>query len=125
MSDEQTTFFSVVWAGVATVIAALSSALTYLFRLRENENSRNIAEIKEQNKKLEVQVEAIREKADQCEDDRSTLFSECSVLKFEVVSLKTKLASLGGDMKTMEDDMKRMDMDGTDYSQKHFPKDHK
>jgi hypothetical protein len=41
------------------------------------------------------------------------------------VSLKTKLASLGGDMKTMEDDMKRMDMDGTDYSQKHFPKDHK
>lgn len=95
MSSENATFFSLVWAGVATVIAALSSALTYIFKLRENENSKNIA-------KLESKVDEIQKKADSCEDDRATLFAECQVLKERVTTLSQKVGV--------------MDVDGTKFS---------
>lgn len=79
----------------STIIASLSAALTYLFKLLENENSRNIT-------KLETKVDEIQKKSDECEDDRATLFSECSVLRNEVKHLQTRLQS--------------MDVDGTKHS---------
>ncbi len=104
MSNDSTTFFSLVWAGVSTVITALSAALTYMFKLRENENSKNIT-------KLEAKVDEIQKKSDACEEDRSTLFTQCEVLKTQLENVKEK--------------MERMDLNGTDYSHKNIPKDPK
>lgn len=94
MSGDNTTFFSLVWAGVSSVIAALSAALTYMFKLLESENSKNIA-------KLETKVDEIQKKADSCEDDRATLFAECQVLKERVTTLSQRVGV--------------MDVDGTKY----------
>lgn len=72
------------------MIAALSAALTYMFKLRENENSKNIT-------KLEAKVDEIQKKSDACEEDRATLFTECSVLKNEVEHLQAKMQSIDSD----------------------------
>lgn len=108
MSNESTTFFSLVWAGVATVIAALSSALTYLFKLRENENSKRIDELK-------TEVRDIRSQADKCEDDRSHLFAKCQVFEVKVDTLEKSLKSLGVDVN-------KMDVDGAKYSHRNDDK---
>lgn len=81
MSDANTPWY--IAAG-GTIIAALSSALTFLFKLRENENSRNIS-------KLEKKIVEVQVKADKCENDRVTLFAECAVLREKVSALSKQL----------------------------------
>ncbi len=84
------------------MIAALSSALTYIFKLRENENSKRIDELK-------TEVKDIRSQADKCEDDRSELFAKCQLFEYKVNTLEKSLKSLGVDVE-------KMDVDGTKYS---------
>jgi hypothetical protein len=102
MSNDSQAFFSWVLTGVAAVIAALSSALTYIFKLRENENSKRIDELK-------TEVKDIRSQADKCEDDRSELFAKCQLFEYKVNTLEKSLKSLGVDVE-------KMDVDGTKYS---------
>lgn len=103
MSDSNAPWYIAIGS---TIITALSSALTYLFKLRENENSKNIAKLETKNTQLEQKIDTIQQKSDQCEDDRATLFTQCEVLKTQ-----------------LENVMERMDLNGTDYSHKHIPKD--
>lgn len=124
MSDSATPWYIAIGS---TIITALSSALTYLFKLRENENSRRINEQQEQIKlakteakqeidEVKTELKSVVAKADQCESDRAKLFAECSVLKFEVNTLKSQLCTLGVDMKDASKEMQRIDVDGTKYS---------
>ncbi len=63
-----------VTAGIATIIATLSSVVAWLFKLRENENSRHI-------ESLTKQVETISVKADKCEEERGELRTKIEVLE--------------------------------------------
>ncbi len=99
MSDSATPWYIAIGS---TIITALSSALTYLFKLRENENSKRIDELK-------TEVKDIRSQADKCEDDRSKLFAQCQVFEYKVDTLEKSLKSLGVDVK-------KIDVDGTKYS---------
>ena len=72
-------------AGIATVVASLSSVIAFLFKLRENENTRRITELKEE-------VQTISVKADKCEEERGTLRTECAMMRGKIETLETKLA---------------------------------
>ena len=99
MSDTNVPWY--IAAG-STIIAALSSALTYLFKLHENDNSRRLNEQQDEIKSLKSEVKEVINKADKCEDDRATLFAECQVLKERVTTLSQKVGV--------------MDIDGTKHS---------
>ena len=88
MSDSNAPWYIAIGS---TIITALSSALTYLFKLLENENSKNIAKLETKNTQLEQKIDTIQQKADKCEDDRATLFSECNVLRNEVKHMQAKM----------------------------------
>lgn len=96
------------WTGVLAVITALSSALTFLFKLRENENGKRIDELK-------GEVKDLRSQADKCEDDRSQLFAKCQVFEYKVDTLEKSLKSLGVDVQ-------KIDVDGTKFSHRNDPK---
>jgi len=72
-------------AGIATVVATLSSAVAFLFRLRENENAKRIEDLKSE-------VSAINVKADKCEEERTELKTECALMRGKIQVLETKLA---------------------------------
>lgn len=77
------------------MIATLSGALSYIFKLRENENSKRIEELNES-------IVSISQKSDKCEEDRFHLFAKCEVLQTKLDSLEEKLQII--------------DIDGTKYS---------
>ncbi len=106
MSDSATPWYIAIGS---TIITALSSALTYLFKLRENENSKRIDELKSESSSLKQEVKDIRAQADKCEDDRSKLFAQCQVFEYKVDTLEKSLKSLGVDVQ-------KIDVDGTKYS---------
>ena len=91
MSDSPTDGF-VPWvlAGIASMVAALTSGITYLARKIANDYAADIKELKE--------------RSNACEKDRSDLFAKHSVLEFEVNTLKYKLLQI--------------DANGTEYSHK-------
>lgn len=72
-------------AGIATVVASLSSVVAFLFKLRENENTRRITELKEEVKTISV-------KADKCEEERGELRTECAMMRGKIETLETRLA---------------------------------
>ena len=82
-------------AGVGGVVSALLTGLVSLFRLREQENAKNIAELKEK-------VCVIEAKADKCEEDRSELRTNYAVLQHEFDALKLRIQAI--------------DVEGTQYS---------
>lgn len=95
MSESQTPWYV---ASASIIIATLSGALSYIFKLRENENTKRIDELK-------LLVTTIEQKSDKCEDERFHLFAKCEVLQTKVDMLEKKLESI--------------DVDGTQYSRKH------
>lgn len=82
-------------AGVATVVASLSSVVAFLFKLRENENTKRITELKDE-------VQTISVKADKCEEERGELRTECVALRGKIDVLEVKLS--------------RIDINGTKFS---------
>ena len=97
MSETQNAMTGWVTAGVAAIIAALSSTVAFLFKLRENENAKRITE-------LRADIESISLKADKCEEDRTNLKTECASLRGKIELLEVKLSYI--------------DINGTDYSHK-------
>ena len=79
-----------VLAGVASMIATLTSAVTFLARKIAHDNA--------------VEIKELKDRSSACEKDRSELFAKHAVLEHEVNSLKTKLCSI--------------DVNGTKYSHK-------
>jgi septal ring factor EnvC (AmiA/AmiB activator) len=97
MSESQNVFTGWVTAGIATILATLSSAIAFLFKLRENENAKRLAELKSD-------VETINAKADKCEVEREGLRVECAVMRSKIETLEVKL--------------ERIDANGTEFSHK-------
>ncbi len=100
MSNEQSVLSSWVTAGIATILATLSSAVAFLFKLRENENAKRLEELKSD-------VETINAKADKCETEREELKVECAVMRSKIETLEIKL--------------ERINVNGTQYSHEKMP----
>jgi hypothetical protein len=84
-------------AGIATVIATLSSTVAWLFKLRENENAKRLSE-------LTSEVATIGVKADKCEEERGELKIQCAIMHGKVSVLETRLSYI--------------DVNGTKFSHK-------
>ena len=97
MSNVSDGFSGWVAAGIATIIATLSSTVAWLFKLRENENAKHLAN-------LTNEVATISAKADKCEEERGELKIECAIMKGKLQVLETKLSFI--------------DVNGTKYSHK-------
>jgi hypothetical protein len=85
MTLEENSLTGWMLAGIATVIATLSSTVAWLFRLRENENSKHISSLTEE-------VATISIKADKCEVERGELKIECALMKGKIELLETKMS---------------------------------
>lgn len=87
-------------------MSTLLTGLVTLFRMRENENAKMIAELKSESSKaiteLKQEVAVTRAASEKCEQDRHELFTACELNKFEIKMLKEQIASI--------------DKDGTKYS---------
>lgn len=87
-------------------MSVLAGAVATLFRMRENENAKLIAELKSESGKaiaeLKQEVAVTRAASEKCEQDRHELFTACELNKFEIKVLKEQIA--------------RMDNDGTKFS---------
>lgn len=97
MSNDANALSGWVTAGLATILATLSSAVAFLFKLRENENAKRIEDLK-------TEVQTIGAKSDKCEEERGELKTACAIMKGELEVLKTKLAFI--------------DVNGTKFSHK-------
>lgn len=76
-------------------MSVLAGAVATLFKMRENENSKAIAELKQE-------VAVTKAASEKCERDRHELFTACELNKFEIKVLKEQIA--------------KMDEGGTKYS---------
>lgn len=85
MTVEQNSLTGWMLAGIATVIATLSSTVAWLFKLRENENTKRLAD-------LTSEVAMISVKADKCEQERGELKIQCAVMQGKVSVLETRLS---------------------------------
>ncbi len=87
-------------------MSTLLTGLVTLFRMRENENAKLIAELKSESSKaileLKQEVAVTRAASEKCEQDRHELFTACELNKFEIKVLKEQIA--------------KMDESGTKYS---------
>lgn len=108
MSNVSEGFSGWVAAGITTIMAALSSAIAFLFKLRENENAKRLEEMKLESEQrlleLKTSVSSISEKADKCEIEREGLKVQCAVMQSKIETLEVKL--------------ERIDVNGTEYSHK-------
>jgi len=95
--QQDTTLLPWLLAGVMSVIGALSSAVVYIFKRREWENTEALKELK-------VEVAAQRESTQKCEDERNTLFSKCAVFESQLSYLVKKVASIdkNGTQRTLD-----------------------
>lgn len=80
MNSDQSTLFAWVLAGVATVIGALTSALSFLYKSR-------IAAYEKAEVKLDARVEALEKKLDKCEQEHTSA-------KVQLAEIKTRLEIL-------------------------------
>jgi hypothetical protein len=94
---EQNSLTGWMLAGIASVIATLTSTVAWLFKLRENENAKHIEGLKNE-------VATISAKADKCEVERGDLKTECALMRGKIDVLETKLAFI--------------DVNGTKYAHK-------
>ncbi len=100
MSNDQNILSGWVTAGIAGILATLSSAIAFLFKLRENENAKRLSELKSD-------VETINAKADKCEVEREGLKVECAVMRSKIETLEVKL--------------ERINVNGTQHSHEKLP----
>ncbi len=101
MTQEQVGLTGWVMASVATIIASLASAVAFLFKLRENENAKNIQELKSD-------LQSSAKRSEQCEQDRAELYTKCAVLEAK--------------METLESKVSKIDVTGTKYSHRNETK---
>ena len=68
-------------AGISTMVATLSAAITALFKLVESKNTESIDELRKQVTKLENRLEESDKRHDDCQIDRAKLSIEVALLK--------------------------------------------
>ena len=77
MSDDNSTLLAWVLAGIGSMIAALTSALSFLYKSR-------IAAYEKAEIKLDTRVELLEKKLDKCEEEHTNA-------KVELAAIKTRL----------------------------------
>lgn len=77
MSDDNSTLLAWVLAGIGSMIAALTSALSFLYKSR-------IAAYEKAEVKLDTRVEVLEKKLDKCEEEHTNA-------KVELAAIKTRL----------------------------------
>lgn len=87
MTTDNSSLLGWVLAGVGGIMTVLAGAVARLFQMRESENSKAIAELKQE-------VAVTKEAAAKCERDREKLFAACEVNKVEIAHLKEKISSI-------------------------------
>ena len=97
MSGDQSSITGWVLAGLGGIVSTLAATVAFLFKLRENENSRNIAELK-------TELQESTKRSAKCEEDRIELYTKCAVLENKIDHLESKIA--------------KIDTDGTKYSKR-------
>lgn len=95
MSGDQSSITGWVLAGLGGIVSTLAATVAFLFKLRENENSKNIAELK-------AELTESSKRSAKCEEDRSILYTKCAVLESKIETLESKVS--------------KIDVDGTKYS---------
>jgi chromosome segregation ATPase len=90
VSGESDSLTGWVLAGIGGIMSTLLTGLVTLFRMRENENTKAIAELKEKATVLE-------ERSEKCESDRAELSSSCAVLKTKMEFLEQRIAKIDSD----------------------------
>jgi hypothetical protein len=95
VSDESTGLTGWVLAAMGAIVSTLLTGVVSLFKMRENENAKAIAELKQKAVVLE-------HRSEKCETDRAELSSSCAVLKTKMEFLELRIA--------------KIDSDGTKYS---------
>lgn len=98
MSTDNSSLLGWVLAGIGAVVSTLSTWLVILFRTRESENAKMIAELKSESSKaiteLKQEIAVTRAASQKCEQDRHELFTACELNKFEIKVLKDQLAKM-------------------------------
>ena len=84
MSGTDSSWFAWATAGVATVIATLAGVVAKLFQMRESETSKSISELKQE-------IAITKAASHKCEEDRTTLFAQCEVMKYKIDSLENRI----------------------------------
>ena len=95
MSDETTSVTGWVLAGLGGIVSTLAATVAFLFKLRENENAKNIAELKND-------LAESSKRSEKCEEDRGILYTKCAVLEAKIENLECKIL--------------KIDKDGTQFS---------
>lgn len=80
MSDENSTLLAWVLAGIGSMIAALTSALSFLYKSR-------IAAYEKAEVKLDTRVEVLEKKLEKCEEEHTSA-------KVQLAEIKTRLSIL-------------------------------
>ena len=95
MSGDQSSITGWVLAGLGGIVSTLAATVAFLFKLRENENAKNIAELKSE-------LHESSKRSEKCEDDRRILYTKCAVLESKIENLECKIL--------------KIDKDGTQFS---------
>jgi len=79
-------------AGVMSVIGTLSTALVYIFKRKEWENTETLKELKVEVAVQKIEITAQRKSTEKCEEERNSLFSKCAVFENQLEWLTKKIA---------------------------------
>lgn len=98
MSDVQTDGTLLAWviAGVGAILTTLVSTVAYLFRKSEYDNAQAIKVLQSQNEKQEAYCNKLSDHIQNCENDRTKLFSQTAVLGSQVASLESRIKAHEG-----------------------------
>ena len=89
MNDES--FGGWVFAGIMSMITALTSTVAYLYRSLEGRNTQAIADVKEEVFSIRCELHKCEEKHDECLRDREQINITLATLKGEVSQIKKQV----------------------------------
>ena len=87
MSAEQTPW---VIAGASTIIAALSSAVAFLFKLNESKSLRAVASLEARVDHQDRQLTELEKMNRECLIDRSKLQAKCEIIERRLAEVEKK-----------------------------------
>jgi chromosome segregation ATPase len=77
------------------IIAALSSAIAFLFKVLQGAQAKQLADVREQCNELRIRCDLSDKKHEQCQQDRLDLAKQATRLETEVNHLKQQIDKAG------------------------------
>lgn len=98
VTDESISMTGWVLSGIASVISVLASCVAYLFKLRENQNSKQIKEMKsshaDQIKEVKDELKEMTLKANECHEERADMRGKIEANTVEIRFLTAEINQL-------------------------------